>query len=51
MYNFLARLNRQEPIPGIVLISLELIRDKDTVEVHDGDEFVTVILQVDPFKA
>lgn len=41
------------PMPGggpdDVLVTLELIRDTDTVEVHDGDEFVSVRLEVDPF--
>jgi hypothetical protein len=31
-------------------ISLELLRDDDPVELTDGDEFVTVGLEVDPFQ-
>jgi hypothetical protein len=49
-YNFMARVNRSEPIPGITLVNLDLIRDEDAVEISDGDEFVTVVMQVDPFE-
>lgn len=50
MFNFMARVRRIEPIPGIKMVSLELIRDEDAVEISEGDEFVTVVLQIDPFK-
>jgi hypothetical protein len=47
---FIARVRRETPVPGITTVHLELIRDEDTVELHDGDEFVTVDLQIDPFE-
>lgn len=50
MYKFLARIRRSEPIPGIKLVSLDLIRDEDAVEINDGDEFVTLQMVIDPFK-
>lgn len=31
------------------MVTLELVRDADVVQLHDGDEFVTVTLAVDPF--
>ena len=49
-YNFLARVHKTEPIPGMKGVMLELVRDEDFVELEEGDEFVTVVLQVDPFK-
>jgi hypothetical protein len=48
-YTFLARVRHEEPVPGIVNVSLDLLRDTDTVELTDGDEFVTVTMVVDPF--
>lgn len=50
MHIFLARVIRQEPVEGIRSIHLELVQDKETLELHDGDEFVTVQLAVDPFE-
>lgn len=47
---FIARVRREEPVPGIVNVSLDLFRDADTVELADGDEFVTVRAAVDPFR-
>ena len=49
-YTFLARVRREEPVPGIVNVTLTLIRDEDAVELVDGDELVTVAMVVDPFK-
>jgi hypothetical protein len=49
-YVFLARRHKEEPIPGIVRVFMELIRDDDAVELVDGDEFFTVEMKVDPFK-
>lgn len=31
-------------------VVLHLIRDQTTVELHDGDEFLTVHLAVDPWE-
>lgn len=31
-------------------VTLQLIRDDETVEVHEGDEFFIVKTSVDPFK-
>lgn len=50
MYTFLATCRKEEPIPGIVKVTLELIRDDDVVELVDGQEFYTVTMQVNPFK-
>lgn len=43
---------RRDTLPGTdeEIISLELGRDHDVFEIRDGDEFVTVLLAVDPFK-
>ena len=49
-YNFLARIQKSEPVPGIKTVVLTLIRDEDAVELAEGDEFVTVQMVVDPFK-
>jgi hypothetical protein len=49
-YTFLARLIKSEPIPGIKLVSLQLLRDADAVELVDNDEFVTVNMVVNPFE-
>ena len=38
-------------MPGIVNVSLDLLRDDDAVELVEGDEFVTVTMVVDPFEA
>lgn len=48
-FNFLARVQKTEPVPGIVNVTLTLIRDDDAVELAEGDEFVTVAMVVDPF--
>ncbi len=50
-HTFLARVRKAEPVPGIVNVSLDLIRDDDAVELVEGDEFVTVTMVVDPFEA
>lgn len=48
---FMARVKRTHlPESDEQIIELELIRDTDTVEIHQGDEFVTVELAVDPFE-
>ena len=46
---FLGRVERKYVAGELAEISLVLIRDKDIVHLNDGDEFVTVELQVDPF--
>lgn len=48
-HTFLARVQREEPVAGIRNVSLILVRDDDTVELTEGDEFVTVVMKVDPF--
>ena len=48
-HTFLARVRREEPVEGIRNVSLDLVRDEDTVELNEGDEFVTVVMRVDPF--
>lgn len=42
---FLARVHRE--VTGDV--TLHLIQDSTTVELHEGDEFLTVGLTCDPF--
>jgi hypothetical protein len=51
MAEFMARVRRTQ-LPGSdeELISLELIRDTDVVELHEGDEFVTLTTPTDPFQ-
>lgn len=46
---YLAKIVREEPVPGINRVFLELIRDEDAVELVGGEEFVTVAMQIDPF--
>jgi hypothetical protein len=50
MHMFLGRVRRREEITGVT-VSLDLLRMEDAVELVEGDEFVTVQLQVDPFEA
>ncbi len=50
-HTFLARVRHEEPVAGIHTVLLELIRDEDTVELVEGDAFVTVTMVVDPFEA
>lgn len=47
---FIARVIREEVAGELATIMLQLIRDPDVVEIAEGDEFVTVELQVDPFE-
>ena len=49
-FTFIARVVREEPVPGIKNVCLILVRDEDFVELEEGDEFVTVTMVVDPFK-
>lgn len=35
----------------VAQIQYEPLRDEDTVEVREGDEFVTAYFAVDPFEA
>ncbi len=46
---YIARINREEPVAGIVKVTLTLLRDEDAVELAEGDEFVTVSMVVDPW--
>lgn len=48
-HTYLARIMREEPVDGIVTVTLTLIRDEDVVELAEGDEFVTVSMVVDPW--
>lgn len=45
----MARVRRTEVAGEIVAVALELLREDETVELNDGDEFVTVGLEVDPW--
>jgi hypothetical protein len=48
-YTFIARVHKEEPVPGITEVTLTLIRDDEMVELAESDEFVTVSMVVDPF--
>lgn len=50
MPSYMARVRRTELPDGSQDIALELIPDQRTVELHQGDEFVSVDLKVDPFE-
>lgn len=43
----LARIQKHEVTGDI---TLHLIRDDTTVELHEGDEFATVALAMDPWR-
>jgi hypothetical protein len=46
---YVGRVRRSTLPDGIVLVSLDLMRDGDVAELAEGDEFVTLYLSVDPF--
>lgn len=48
---FLGRVRRSVVAGELAGITLELFRDEDMAEIEEGDEFVTVLLAVDPFAS
>jgi hypothetical protein len=48
---YLARIKREQPIGGMrPIVTLILIHDGDPVELAEGDELVSVVMQIDPWE-
>lgn len=47
---WLGRVHRHVVDGEVARVDLELVRDEDVVEINEGGEFVTVGLEVDPFR-
>ena len=48
----LARITREEPIEGMrPSVTLNLIHDDDAVEINEGDDFVSILMAVDPWES
>lgn len=44
------RVRRTIVAGEVVTVSLELIDDQQTTNIADGDEFVTLLMAIDPFQ-